>query len=188
MSSLVLLGSETSPFVRVVRVLALERGVSLTLEAVSPLDDDPRLLAHSPVGRIPVLLVEGGALPDTRSACRHLAPEPRQPADLFVEGCAHGIMEAAVALRLMSLRPAGEQHAPTIARLEARIHRIVSALPVPVPAWPAVGTIALACGLAYVDFRQPTRDWRPGSPALAAWMASVLPMPSMAQTAFPGGR
>ena len=68
MTPLTLLGSETSPFVRTVRVLALERGQPVRLELVDALGDDPRLLAHSPIGRIPVLLTAAGALPDTRSA------------------------------------------------------------------------------------------------------------------------
>lgn len=184
MTPLTLLGSETSPFVRTVRVLALERGVPVQLQLVDALGDDPALLAHSPVGRIPVLLTEHGALPDTRSACRHLHPGPRDAADLFVEGCAHGVMEAAVALRMMSLRPPAEQHAPTTERLTARVHRVVAALPTPT-AWPAVGSIALACALSYLDFRRPVGDWRHGSAALAAWAEEAAARPSMQQTAFP---
>ena len=45
-----------------------------------------------------------------------------------------------------------------------------------------IGTIATACGLAYLDFRFADLGWREGRPRLAAWFAAFSARPSMAAT------
>ena len=44
------------------------------------------------------------------------------------------------------------------------------------------GQVAVACALAYRDFRFAETDWRGSRPKLAAWFASFAARPSMTST------
>jgi glutathione S-transferase len=46
------------------------------------------------------------------------------------------------------------------------------------------GTIAIAAGLAHLDFRHADLAWRDGHPALAAWHEAFSRRPSMTHTAY----
>jgi len=66
-----------SPYVRKVRVLAIETGlmerIELVPEKVSPVDPNPDVVADNPVGKIPALVTdEGDALYDSRVICEYL--------------------------------------------------------------------------------------------------------------------
>ncbi|MEI9993107.1 MAG: glutathione S-transferase family protein [Rhizomicrobium sp.] len=89
--SLILYGSNVSPFVRKVRVVLAEKQVAYTLEPVNPFVPSPDFLAISPLKRIPVLrdtdVAEPNTLPDSSIICDYLehkfpAP-PLYPADPF---------------------------------------------------------------------------------------------------------
>src|SRR4051794_34094978 len=71
--SLVLIGSLTSPYVRRLRLFL--DGTPYTLEALRFLDepvDDKRLAAVSPIKRVPVLMVDGEPLWESRVIFNHL--------------------------------------------------------------------------------------------------------------------
>ena len=80
--SLQLLGSRTSPFVRQVRVTALEKGLgeALPLRETNPFENDPALLAANPLGKVPAVVgTPLGTLHDSRLLCEYidsLRPEP----------------------------------------------------------------------------------------------------------------
>jgi len=46
-----------------------------------------------------------------------------------------------------------------------------------------IGTIAVACGLGYLDFRFAAEPWRAAHPRLAAWFARIGAAPALARTA-----
>ena len=48
-----------------------------------------------------------------------------------------------------------------------------------------LGTISIACCLAYLDLRYAHEPWREAHPTLARWFASFSQRPEMAQTAPP---
>lgn len=81
---LIVYGANLSPFVRKVRVLLAEKGVSYELDPVNPFTAPPEFLKISPLKRIPVLrdtdLPEPNTLPDSSVICdylEHRYPEPK---------------------------------------------------------------------------------------------------------------
>ena len=81
--TLVLYGSNLSPFVRKVRVLLIEKGVDYTLDQINPFRQPPEFAAISPLKRIPVLrdtdMPEPNTLPDSSVITDYLEnkfPEP----------------------------------------------------------------------------------------------------------------
>lgn len=182
-----LLASPTSPFTRTVRVLAHERGKPLTLRFVSPLDDDPELLVHNPIGKVPTLVVGDLVLCDSRAICTWLDGGTRGPDDLWHEALAHGVMEAALTMVMEGRRAEGESSPGWVERQRVRILRLADALDGRLPgAGDSVGACALGCALAYVDFRLPALDWRTGRAQLAAWQAAQAARPSMQATSYGG--
>lgn len=193
-----------SPFVRMVRVLLHETGLTdrVTLETVAgtPVAPGSLPLAQNPIGKIPVLETPDGALYDSRVICRyidHLAGGQAYPAPpalwdvLVVEATAHGMAEAAVLIIYEGRVRPPEQRSE--AWVEAQWSRIARAAAVLERDWmdhlertpagcPDMGQIAVAVVLAYCDFRLPARDWRAGNPRLAAWAAAFAERPSMRET------
>ena len=52
-------------------------------------------------------------------------------------------------------------------------------------AYAAAAVLALACALAYVDFRHADLAWDADAPALRAWLTTMLARRSLAETAPP---
>jgi glutathione S-transferase len=82
--TLIVYGSNVSPFVRKVRVVLAEKNIPYTLEQVNPFRPGPDFLAISPLKRIPVLRdtdqPEPNTLPDSSVICdyiEHKFPTPR---------------------------------------------------------------------------------------------------------------
>jgi len=183
----VLLTSLTSPFTRTCRVVAHERGLELTLQLVSPLDDDPALLRHNPIGKVPTLVRVGERpLVDSRAICAHLDPRARDDHDRWLESIAHGIMEAALAIVMERRRADGERSDGWMDRQETRLRRVIEALEHDLPAArDTIGACALGCALAYVDFRLPDLPWRGGlTRELAAWQEGQVGRESMVMTRY----
>jgi glutathione S-transferase len=91
-----LLGAVPSPYFRKCRIVLEEKQLDYAPELLSPFPKRPELLAHSPLGKIPVLVDGNLTLPDSSAICAYLEkrnPEPAlypaQPADfgraLFLE-------------------------------------------------------------------------------------------------------
>ncbi len=121
-----LIYAPASPFARKVRVLASETGLLARLElietAVAPVTLYQQVNAQNPLGKIPVLMLDGGeALYDSRVICEYLDSLHDQarlfPADpgkrwktLRLAALADGLMEAAVLTRYeRAVRPAERQ-------------------------------------------------------------------------------
>ncbi len=196
--------SPTTPFGRKVQVAVIEAGLSdqVRIEAAggTPLDPGTMPLDRNPLGKIPALEREdGSALYDSRVICRYLDdlsggklyPKGAELWDtLVIEATADGMMEAAVLMVYESrLRPEELRFAPWV---EGQWAKIARALDAAETRWTAhlagpvdMGQLALACALAYLDFRHDARDWRTGRPRLAAWEAAMARRPSMQATRPP---
>ena len=81
-----IIGSYLSPYVRKVLVVLDLKGIPFEIDPIVPFFGDDRFSRISPVRRIPVLVDDHGALPDSSVICQYLEeryPEPRiYPTDL----------------------------------------------------------------------------------------------------------
>ncbi|MFY9209629.1 MAG: glutathione S-transferase [Aestuariivita sp.] len=189
-----------SPFVRKVRVLVREAGMTDQVEEVeilvSPSAAPDDLLAANPLGKIPALVREyGPTLYDSRVICRFLNdrakaafyPEARLWEVLTLEATADGIMDAAILMVYETrFREEGQRSQPWVDAQWAKVDRALSALE---SRWIShlagsvdMGQIALGCALGYLDFRHADRNWREGRPQLAAWFAEFESRDSMQAT------
>jgi len=186
-------------------VLAHETGLAGLIETVptSPSDDEASLARDNPLGKVPALITDDGAvLYDSRVICEYLDSLHDGPCVLPAAGAARwtalrrqaladGILDATILRRYEEMRPAARQHAEWIERQKRKAGRGLDALEAEAGAGtlldPAgslsIGDIAIACALGYLDLRYGSDDWRNGRPALAAWYAKVAKRPSMTVTA-----
>ena len=193
--------SPTTPFGRKILVLLREYDllgrVSVELVSGTPLDAGTMPVALNPLGKIPVLvLADGRAVYDSRVISRFLDDHfglgiyPKGP-DLWSflarEAAIDGIIEAAVSMAYeVRLRPENLRFAPWVDGQWAKITRALDMF----EAAPPTGAIhmehiALACALAYLDFRHDARGWRAGRPRLAEWQGGMAARDSMRDTQPP---
>ena len=194
-------GSTTSPFARKVMIVAAECGVSDRIQPVprrvSAHAPDRDYAALNPLMKIPALERDDGSiLYDSIVICEvldamgrsHVFPpagEARWDA-LRRHALADGILEAAVLIRNeTSMRPEALRWQAWIDGQQAKIDQGLDAAERDVPRVAAfdIGQIGIVCALGYLDFRFPSQPWRPGRPALAAWLEAVSARPSVRETA-----
>jgi len=199
-----LLAASASPFVRKVRVAAMESGLDSQIEivnvATAPHQPDASVAAANPVKKIPTLITDdGGALYDSGVITDYLNAQSGNAlmaADGDArwtakrrESLADGLMDAAVLCRYeQALRPEEKRWDVW---LDAQLGKIDAALDQmnaeagdlgDPSAATDLGAISFACALGYLDFRFADRDWRPGRDALASWYESYSQRPSMQAT------
>lgn len=193
----------TSPFVRKVMVLlhetkTLDR-VELLHVATTPVAPSADVQASNPLAKIPALeRGDGPALYDSRVICAYL--DERAESGLYaagwdikvLEATADGIMDAAVLMTYeLRLRPEAQQSQDWI---DAQRGKVMGACAALNERWMShlqgplnMGQIAVACALAYVDFRHPDAGWRIGNEALADWFDDFESRASMQATRPPEG-
>jgi glutathione S-transferase len=190
-----------SPYVRKVRVLALETGLMGDIELVSvtltPTSPDANLCSDNPIGKIPTLVREdGGALYDSRVICEYL-DSLHDSARMFPnngearwtavrrQALADGILDAAVGTRYETfLRPEEHRWPDWVDNQMAKVRRSLDVLESEsLVGLVDIGTISVACALGYLDFRYPDEAWRDSRPRLAAWFEEFAGRSSMVETA-----
>lgn len=196
--------SPTSPYVRKVMILLQETGqlddVELVPSATTPLSPADGLPAKNPLGKVPALeRADGPTLYDSRVICAYLDARggdrlypggARRWDTLTLEATADGILDAALLITYESrMRPEDKQWAEWGDAQWAKIAAACAALNT---RWMShlngpldMGQIAVACALAYVDFRHDARGWRKGNDALAAWYKEFAAREAMIATAPP---
>lgn len=196
----------TSPYVRKVMVLLHETDqldvVQIVPAHTTPIAPDDALLAKNPLGKVPALARDDGpTLFDSRVICAfldarggdQLYPQGNRRWDtLTLEATADGILDAALLMTYEArLRPEDKQMPDWVDGQWAKIARACTALNT---RWMShlagpldMGQIAVACALAYVDFRHGARGWRKGNDALADWFKTFESRPSMQATVPPAG-
>jgi len=189
-----------SPYVRKVRVLALETDlmgdIALSKVSLTPTGPDADVCADNPIGKIPTLARgDGSALYDSRVICEYLdsrhggarmfpeAGEARWSA-LRRQALADGILDAAVGTRYETfLRPEALRWQDWVDGQMAKIRRSLDVLESETLGDTLdIGTISVACALGYLDFRYPAEGWRDSRPKLAAWFETFSERPSMTET------
>ena len=194
--------SPASPFVRKVMVTLIETGmaerVTLINTATTPMAPDAGLIGSNPLGKIPALELETGAVIfDSRVICRWIdaqagaglyGPAGQEWPLLTLEAMADGILDAAVLMVYeWRMRPEERRHAPWVegqwAKIARALHAVETGWMPHLTAQPLnIGQIAMGAVLGYLDFRHPDREWRAAHPHLAAWEAEFSTRPAMQQT------
>lgn len=194
--------SPVSPYVRKVRVLAIETGIHDRLELVtddfSPISSNSSLTADNPLGKIPTLVLdEGTTLFDSRVICEYLDTlhgGPRMFPEsndvrwraLRRQALADGLLDAAVLVRYeTALRPQEFRWSSWIEAQKSKFRRVADALEAEADQLDDIvniGTIAIGCALGYLDFRYADEGWRSTRPKLAAWFAQFAERLSMKAT------
>lgn len=193
----------TSPYARFVRVLLIETGLIKQTELilVDPWQNDPLLLAVTPVNRIPVLQTEAGiCLSESLAIAVYLQSltdslTPLDVAGLQLAGIGLGLMDAAFTT-MISRKHYGQDSDNTELgqRRNTAILRILDWLELNAPllegrlpgdsAQPDTGSLGVAIALDYLNFRLPEYQWQRHQPQLACWHHKVMQRASLQQTVF----
>lgn len=197
-----LMYSPTSPYVRKVMVLAIERGLDRKIEklpqAASPMGGNKVLEKANPLGKVPALELDNGmTLFDSPVICEYLDSKHRGdklfPASgarrwkaLRLQAIGDGILDAALLARYeTAMRPEklrwtdwldGQKRklAQALDQLEKEAKDLAGGL--------TIGQVTVACALGYLDFRFGDMNWRKGRPKLAAWYDKFSRRKSMQAT------
>jgi glutathione S-transferase len=188
-----LLGTNTSPYVRKVRLVLLEKNIPHTYLVDAPRDPDSQVARANPLARIPALILNDETCVfdspviaeylDTLNDTPILIPRNDALARMHVkrwEALADGIMDSAVVVRTESIRLVKKQDADTITRHNNAITRVLEFIANQLGSseWCegtsiTLGDLALVSALIYLDLRQTERDWRGLHPNLASWFSRM---------------
>ncbi len=199
-----LLASLTSPYARKVRIALAEKKIDYVLVEVSPWTAEDTVAAVNPLAKIPVLIVEDGLFVydsrviveylDSVSPVSKLIPEPTRQriAVKRWEALADGICDAAATIVLERKRPAAQQSQEWIDRQQRKVETGVAELARELGerTWCngegySLADIAAGCALGYLDFRDPSFDWRDRHPNLARFADRLGKRASFADTGPP---
>lgn len=184
-----LLGSPASPYARKARLVLLEKNIPHDYQVDAPREAGSVASKTNPLARIPVLILDDGSClfdspviaeyADSLNDSPVLIPrhDPLMRARVkCLEALADGVMDAAVAIRIESLRPDGHQDAAALTRHRTAISRSLSVAADSLGRGQflfgtalSLADLALVSALLYVDFRLPETGWRDHHPTLQAW-------------------
>lgn len=194
-----LLGTNTSPYVRKVRLVLLEKNIPHTYLIDAPGDPGSQVARVNPLGRIPALILDDetcifdstviAEYVDTLNDSPKLIPRHDVLARMRVkrwEALADGMMDSAVVVRNERMRAAEKQEADIIAQHSTAISRALAhaAAQLGKREW-CEGTaitladLALASALVYLDLRLPELGWRALHGDLNNWFARMKERPGM---------
>ena len=199
-----LIGSNTSPYVRKVRIVMAEKKLDYQF-----VEEDvwaaTTVMAHSnPLGKVPCLVMEGGEAVfdsrviveylDTLSPVGKLIPgQGRERAEVKTwEALADGLLDAAVLARLegtWSGRSDAQRSQAWIDRQMGKIHATVKAMSVGLAEKSfcsgihfSLSDVAVGCALGYLDLRFTQINWRENYANLAKLQEKLMLRPSFIET------
>lgn len=196
-----LIASLTSPYVRKIRILLLEKQLEFEFVNDSPWEAATHVPDFNPLGKVPALVTDAGEIffdspiiADYIETLGEYAPQIPQNALESVrvrqlEALADGITDAGVAWLMETRRAADKQEPAGITRQRDKVCRGLTVLEKRLGAneWFYGGEfsradIAVACCLLWFDFRLPSFAWRDSYPVLAAYAERLGKRPSFAAT------
>lgn len=183
-----LLGSNTSPYVRKVRVVMAEKKIDAHYELVDITSVDSPLRASNPLGKVPCLITDdGGAVFDSRVIVEYLdnltpvhrliPPTGRSRVEVRTwEALADGLSDAAILVRAEQGMVKDEQRRPSViawqmGKIESALAAMSAMLgdkPWCVDGKYSLADIAVGCTLGYLEFRFSQLGWRTQFSNLAA--------------------
>jgi glutathione S-transferase len=199
-----LIGSNSSPYVRKVRIVMAEKKLDYEFVTEDVWAADTTIGQSNPLGKVPCLVMEGGeALFDSRVIVEYLdtlspvgkliPAMGRERAEVKTwEALADGLLDAAVLARLEAKwagRAKAERSDAWIERQRAKIQSSVKAMsqglgekPFCAGIYLSLADIAVGCALGYLDFRFPDIDWRSSYPNLAKLQDKLMQRQSFIDT------
>jgi len=198
-----LIGSYTSPFVRKISVLLLEKGITFEFVNEQPYNAENGVAQYNPLGKVPALLTDDGECWfDSPIIAEYIellgiapAMVPREPKAALavrqIEALADGIMDAALASVREQARPAAQQSETELLRQREKISRSLD--------WCEqllhdgriktdtlnLATIAIACAVGYLNFRHVSPGWCVERPLLVKLAETLFQRESFARTEPP---
>ena len=196
---MLLFHSLTSPYARKVRVLLLEK--RLSVKAVDVASSGRAASEHNPLGKVPTLVLDDGTvLFDSRvitEAIDALFPTPRliplDPRERAVvrhfEALADGICDVLIPVVLDSRRAPEKRDSEYAKKLLGKVEASLDYLEPVLNGRTTVGEtfsladIAIVCALGYINLRRP--ELLDGRDVLGAYVRRQLERPSLAETLPP---
>ena len=199
-----LIGSLASPYVRKVRVVMAEKKLDYRFHEENVWSDDTAISAANPLGQVPCLVMEGGEAVfdsrviveylDTLSPVGRLIPGTgRERAEVKTwEALADGVLDAGVLARLEATwdgRQDGERSQAWIDRQMGKMRAGLAAMSLGLGDKPycsgihlSLSDIAVGCALGWLEFRFPEIAWRTEYPNLGRLLDKLMQRPSFADT------
>jgi len=198
-----LVGSYTSPFVRKISILLLEKGIAFEFVNEQPYNAENGVAQFNPLGKVPALVTDDGECwfdsPIIAQYIEQLgvAPEmvPHDPLAALkvrqLEALADGIMDAGLTSVRELARPAAQQSEAEVLRQRQKISRSLDALESYLGDGTLktdtlnLATIAIACAIGYLNFRRIAPGWRVDRPNLVKLVETLFLRESFARTEPP---
>ena len=200
-----LLGTDSSPYTRKVRVVMAEKKIDYQYEHADVWSADSTIQQVNPLGKVPCLIMDdGGAVFDSRVIVEYLdnltpvhrliPPSGRARVEVKCwEALADGLLDAAIAVRLeQTQRPPEQQSQKWIDRQMGKVNAALEAMAHGADGknWChnnvySLADIAVGCALGYLDFRFPQIDWRARHPSLDKLYTKLSSRQSFIDTAPP---
>lgn len=188
-----------SPFARKVLIAGIERNLDDKIERIllNPWAEGNPVGKFNPAGKVPVLITnDGTTLYDSPVICEYLDSVGSAPALHPSPGAARwmalrqnalgdALLDAMIARRLESRRPASERSPAWMDRQLAVVNRCLDAMERGVDELSigfTIGHVAWLCALAHLDFRFADEPWRHGRPKLGEWFEVMAQRPSVKST------
>jgi glutathione S-transferase len=184
-----LIGSESSPYVRKVRIVMVEKKLDYQFVSEDVWASGTTIGTSNPLGKVPCLVLEGGEAVfdsrviveylDTLSPVGKMIPPPgRERAEVKTwEALADGLLDAAILVRLESSwhgRTEAQRSQAWIDHQMGKVQACLKAMSQGLGDKPfcsgihlSLSDIAVGCALGYMEFRFPHVAWRADHPNLA---------------------
>ena len=198
-----LVGSYTSPFVRKLSILLLEKGITFEFINELPYNADNGVAQFNPLGKVPVRVTEEGEcwfdspIIAEYIELMNVAPAmlPRDPLESLrvrkIEALADGIMDAGLVSVREQARPAAQQSEDELLRQREKINRSLDVLEGYLVDGTLktdtvnLATIAIACAVGYLNFRRVAPGWCVDRPHLVKLVENLFSRESFARTEPP---
>lgn len=185
-----------SPYARKVRVVALEKGIDLELQAEDLTAKSEELLSLNPVGKIPVLAADDGTiLCDSSAICAYLEDFQKQPAMvpaapapywrmMNLDAVAKGLTDITVAVFYEKRIHPQDFHTRFIANKEEAIVRTLEYLDAHLSDLKDfnMAAAATACAIGYIQFRVGHLWPQNSCQRLTQWYDEISQRESLQQT------
>ena len=194
-----LVGSYTSPFVRKLSILLLEKGITFEFINELPYNADNGVAQFNPLGKVPVLVTEEGEcwfdspIIAEYIELMNVAPAmlPRDPLESLrvrkIEALADGIMDAGLVSVREQARPAAQPSEDDKDDPFKVIYGVEGYLVDGTLKTDTVNlaTIAIACAVGYLNFRRVAPGWCVDRPHLVKLVENLFSRESFARTEPP---